>query len=109
MQKLLDYTGNGGLDDITFSLDVNADINIQSKNDKTTLMLAVWDGNTKIINRLIQSGADLFIKDKDDKTALGIAKKRIRAQITELIKQRMEMEQKCNINNTSIYNMSRWF
>ena len=60
--------GARNIDSVKYLLEKGADVNAQDKNNNTALVKAVLDGETEIINALIDAGADSGIKDAKGKT-----------------------------------------
>ena len=51
----------------------NSDLNVETKDGWTALVLAALNEHTKIVELLVKNGVDLSVKDKDGKTALELA------------------------------------
>ncbi|XP_033982035.1 ankyrin repeat, SAM and basic leucine zipper domain-containing protein 1 [Trematomus bernacchii] len=51
----------------------NADPNMVDRSEMTCLMVAAWNGRSKVINLLLSHGAEINIQDRNGLTALSIA------------------------------------
>lgn len=60
---VMDAAANGDLDAVKLFVNEGADLEVQSKNGQTALILAVGDGNIEISTLLLQAGADFEAKD----------------------------------------------
>ena len=67
-------------------LDRGADINAQTEEGSTLLMIAVTYGNTRLAMFLLDKGADPFIKNKEGETALSLAENVIKGRWRAYIK-----------------------
>jgi hypothetical protein len=54
-------------------LDAGAEVNLQSKNGQTALMLAVGEGQAESVRELLDRGAEIRIKDNLGMTAMKYA------------------------------------
>jgi uncharacterized protein len=66
---IMDASANKNFEMAKILIDKGIDLNVQSKNDQTALMLAVGRNDEKTVELLLQSGADTKIKDVIDMTA----------------------------------------
>ena len=66
-----------------------ADVDLQSQNDETALMLAARWGHFRLVRMLlIDAEANVNLRNNDGKTALTIAREKGHTEIVELIESR---------------------
>ena len=63
------------------------DINIQSKNGYTALIIASYHGYTEIVKILFEEGADINIQNNEGDTALTHAEKQGHVEIVKILKE----------------------
>jgi ankyrin repeat protein len=67
-------------------IEKGADVNAQSKNGTTPLMVAATHNNPPMIGLLIESGADVALKNKQGKTAAEVAELNKNAEAAQAIR-----------------------
>ena len=68
-------------------LERGADINMRSQDGRTALILAVRQGHSRIVERLLSLGADPKVIDGYGETPLGLAKKANDADLVRVLEQ----------------------
>ena len=66
-------------------LGYGADINSRCRKDRTPLIIAAYDGDTKMIQFLIDNGANIDLVDREGWNALDITILRIKFQAAKLL------------------------
>lgn len=64
----------GHLPCVEYLIEIEANMDLQSKNGRTALMLAAWNGKMECATELILKGANIFLKSDSNKSVLDIAK-----------------------------------
>jgi len=85
-----DEVKGGYLNIAQYLADSFAPIDRQNTKKETSLLVAMAEGNEKILSVLIEQGAGIGVKEIEGKTALDIAKDKGYTDITQLLKDRAE-------------------
>ena len=83
---LIDGVSEDDYEIVTFILNYEVDLEIQSKNGQTALIIASGHNNVEIVKLLVKVGAEKDSKDKLGMTALAYAKMQQNLEIMELLK-----------------------
>jgi ankyrin repeat protein len=69
-QKYFQAALKGDYSTVNKAIETGTDVNATNQNGSTALMLAGFNGHTRIVEYLLQKGADVNIKDGNKRTAL---------------------------------------
>jgi serine/threonine-protein phosphatase 6 regulatory ankyrin repeat subunit B len=83
---LFQSTESGAYAEVKRSLEEGADVNAQTKEGYTALMMASVMGHTEIAKLLIEEGADVNAQTKDGWTALMRASSEGKIEVAELLR-----------------------
>ena len=85
-----DEAKGGYLNIVQYLPDSFPTIDRQNTKKETALLVAVAEGNEKIVSFLIEQGAGIGVRDIEGKTALDIATDKGYTAVTQLLKDRAE-------------------
>ncbi len=98
-QQLFHAAGDGDLEGVETAIKNGANINFQSNDGYTALMIASFLGKKDVVELLISNGANINIRDNEDSTALIIVIKKIKywkqkglTEKSDIIKKYKEIE-----------------
>lgn len=86
--RLLNSSEQNQIETVKYLLESGIDVNHQSSEGITALMLAVNKGNIEIVRLLLEKGANKLIVNKHGTTALDLAKKNNHTELVKLLSQK---------------------